>query len=106
VSYVRRSTALWTSQSHNEYVYCLLCITDKTSLKADREDWGGGSLKPPQNIRKTNASGTIGTGGPAAPRNQRNPKNPSKIKVKHIINTHHNSSRNHQGSSRISQNHF
>ena len=43
--------------------------TDKTSLKADREDWGaGGSLKPPQNTGNTNANGKIGTGGPAAPR--------------------------------------
>ena len=42
---------------------------DKTSLKADREDWGGGgSLKPLQNTSKTNASRRIGTGGPAAPR--------------------------------------
>ena len=31
--------------------------------------WGGGGpLKPPQNIRKTNATKTTRTGGPAAPR--------------------------------------
>ena len=60
-------------------------------------------------LRKPHAKRTpAGQFAPGAPRhqgNQRNPINPLKIKGKHI-NTHHNTSRNHQGSSTISQNHF
>ena len=75
-----------------------------TSLKADRTDWGG-PLKPPQNTGKTNATKTTRTTGPAAAREPTNPLNLFKIKGK-LINIHQNSSRNHQGSSRISQNDF
>ena len=62
-------------------------------------------LKLSQNIGKTETSGTTGTGGPAAQRKPAKSLNPSKNKGKHI-NTHQDSSRNHQGSSTISQNHF
>ena len=89
------SSEIWQSNS----------ITDKTSLKADREDWGGVPSIPPQNRGKTKASGTTGTGGPEGPRKPTNPLNPAKIRGK-LINTHQNCFRNHQGSSTISQNHF
>ena len=62
-------------------------------------------LNPPQNTCKTNASGTIGTRSLQHQGNQRNLINPSEIRGKHI-NTHRNTSGNHQGSSTISQNHF
>ena len=48
-------------------------VTDKTSLKADREDWGEVPLKPSQNIGKTNAGRTIGSGGPEGPRKPTKP---------------------------------
>jgi hypothetical protein len=62
-------------------------------------------LKPSQNRRKRKACGTTGSGGPAARRQPTKSLNPSKNKRK-LINTQQNSSRNHQGSSTISQNHF
>ena len=67
---------------------------------------GGGS---PQNPRKTQGKRTpprpLAPGAPRHQGDQRNPINPVKIQGKHI-KTRQNSSRNHQGSSRISQNHF
>ena len=47
--------------------------TDKTSLKADREDWVGSPLKTLQNTGKKNASGTTPTGGAAASREPTKP---------------------------------
>ena len=52
---------------------CIKFGTDKTSVKADREDWGGVSLKPLQNTGKMKASGTTPTRGPAAPREPTKP---------------------------------
>ena len=62
-------------------------------------------LKTPTKHRENNSSREKGTGEQRHRGNQRNPLNPSKIKGK-LINTHQNSSKNHQGSFRISQNHF
>ena len=77
----------------------------KTRLKADRDDWGGSPYNPRKTHAKRTQAGELAPGCHTTLRNQRNPGDPSKINGNHI-NTHHNSSRNHQGSSRISQNHF
>ena len=63
------------------------------------------ALKTLTKHRENEATRENGTGEQRHQGNQRNPLNPSKIKGK-LFNTHQNSSRDHQGSSRISQNHF
>ena len=83
----------------------ILKISDKTSLKADREDWGGVLQTLAKHRENESQWDNWHQGSRDTKQTNETPLNPWKIKG-NLINNNHNSSRNHQGSSRISQNHF
>ena len=97
------------SEGKNQKTSCrdidILKISDTTSLKADREDWGGLPKTLAKHRENESQRDNWHQGSRDTKQTNESPLNPLKIEGK-LINTHQNSSRNHQGSSRISQNHF